>query len=159
MTHRRTALTIVGTGLAGITAAGAVLLPTTANADRHDQTIRFVDTTTQAVEFDNSVALTGIDTERRGHGGGHGDRARPHGDEVGTSSVLVSRAHGGVRIDGSVALEDGTINFARIRVDHGDREGRGVVTGGTGEYRGADGTIRTRELDEESTLVRIRLTD
>jgi len=147
MTSRRTALTLVGTTLAGLTAAGAVIVP--ASADRHDRNIRFVDTTTQAVEFHDSVALTGIDTDGRGR----------RADEVGTSSVLVTRTHDGVRIDGSVALEDGTITFARIRVDEGDREGRGVVTGGTGEYRDAEGTIRTRELDDESTRVRILLTD
>jgi hypothetical protein len=147
MTSRRTALTLIGTTVAGLTLAGAVAIP--ANADRNDRTIRFVDTTTQAVEFEHSVALTGIDTNGRGR----------HADEVGTSSVLVSRTHDGVRIDGSVALEDGTITFARLLVDEGDREGRGRVTGGTGEYRDAEGTIRTRELDDESSRVRILLTD
>ena len=109
-------------------------------------TLKFTDTTLKSVEVSDTVFLaSGVD--------------RNKGKVIGYSTVRgeLDEDDDSVEFTAAIALKGGLI-YLTVTVEDGDDAATGEVTGGTGKYEDATGTVRVRDLDDGDDDVSVRIT-
>jgi hypothetical protein len=122
---------------------GALVLPAVASAHNASHTLKFTAVTVKRVAF-TKTNFGGQETDVNSTGKTIGF------DDVNITFTGASTAKGNVAVD----LKGGFL-YGAIATTNGGKTFRGKVTGGTGPYKGATGTITAKEISTTKTAVTI----
>ncbi len=124
---------------------GALLLPAAASAHSVTHTLKFTAVQTKSVNFSKTA------------GGSSGQDLNSAGKIIGFDMIYFSfnpktkTASGGVTLDTNGGFLYGTLKFTKGPVTHG------TVTGGTGKFKGATGTITGKNLNKKGTRTAVTI--
>ena len=138
---------IAAAGAAAVLAGtGALLLPAVASAHSTAHTLKFT-----------AVALTGAKFSKTAAGQVHKD-VNGAGKTIGFDMIYFQvdpathKPSGGVTLDTNGGFLYGTLKFSNNPVQ------TGTVTGGTGAFKGATGTITAKDLNKSGTRTAVTIT-
>jgi len=137
---------IAAVGVAALLGTGAFLLPSVASASSSTHTLKFISVTKKAVNFSKTS------------GGQSDEDLNKAGKIVGFDEIYFQfnpkthTASGGVTLDTNGGFLYGTLKFTNGPVT------RGKVTGGTGIFKGATGTITGKNLNKSGTRTAVTIT-
>ena len=144
MKVRRSIASVGAAALLG--GAGAFLLPAVASAHSVTHTLNFTAVTQKSVNFSGTTA------------GEAENDINKAGKIIGFDVIYIAlnpkthTASGGVTVDTNGGFLYGTLNFTNGPVTHGK------VTGGTGIFQGATGTITGKDLNKSGTRTAVTIT-
>jgi hypothetical protein len=137
---------IAAVGAAALLGTGAFLLPSVASASSSTHTLKFISVTKKSVNFSKTS------------GGQSDEDLNKAGKIVGFDEIYFQfnpKTHtpsGGVTLDTNGGFLYGTLKFTNGPVT------RGKVTGGTGIFKGATGTITGKNLNKSGTRTAVTIT-
>lgn len=135
---------MVAAGAAALAGAGALLVPAVAGASTTSHTMTFVAVVQGRANFSRTSF-------------GEDDKNMRHGKVVGFDVIhgrvdpTTHTAHGQVALSARGGMMFGTLRFSNGPVT------RGRVTGGTGRFAGATGTIYARSLNKADTRTAVTI--
>jgi hypothetical protein len=137
---------IAAVGAAGLVGTGAFMLPAIAGSHSVTHTLKFISVTKKSANFSKTS-------------GGQSDwDVNKAGKVIGFDEIYfkfnpkTQTASGGVTLDTKGGFLYGTLKFSNGPVTHGK------VTGGTGIFKGATGTITGRNLNKRGTRTAVTIT-
>ena len=141
----RTSIAAAGAAVV-LAGAGAVLLPAVASAHSTTHTLKFTAVSLNSAKFSKTAA-----------GEIHKD-VNSAGKIIGFDEIYFQvdpathKPSGGVTLDTNGGFLYGTLKFSNNPVQ------TGTVTGGTGSFKGATGTITAKDLNKSGTRAAITIT-
>jgi len=135
---------IAAVSAAALLGTGAFLLPAAASAHTTTHTLKFISVTKKSANFSKTS-------------GGQADEDISKGKIVGFDTIYFTfnpktkTASGGVTLDTNGGFLYGTLKFSNGPVTHGK------VTGGTGIFKGATGTITGKNLNKSGTRTAVTI--
>lgn len=140
----RTSIAAVGTA-ALLGGTGAFLVPAAASAHSVTHTLKFTAVQQKSASFSRTIAFAADDVNKAGK-------------IIGFDVIYVEfnpkthTASGGLTLDTNGGFLYGTLEFTNSPVTHGR------VTGGTGRFKGATGTITGKDLNKSGTRTAVTIT-
>jgi hypothetical protein len=139
-------MSIAAVGAAALLGSGAFVLPAVASVRMTAHTIKFTSVQQRSAKFSKTaVGESDIDYNKAGK-------------IVGFDTIYFSfdpqthQPSGGVTLDTNGGFLYATLNFTQSKVIHG------TVTGGTGKFAGATGTITAKSLNKKGTRTAVTIT-
>jgi hypothetical protein len=138
---------IVTVGAAAVLAAGALLLPAAASARSSTHTLTFISLTSRAIMFTQTT------------GAEQNTNVNAAGKIVGfnTLNFTVNPSTGKIRADAVINTKGGFL-YGIVTTTTTSRVSHGKVTGGTGAFEDATGTIVGRDLNKSGSRSVITIT-
>jgi hypothetical protein len=135
---------IAAVGAAALLGTGAFAIPALASPHGTTHTLKFISVTKKSVMF-TKTEFAGQDTDVNAKGKTVGF------DEIYVKATSATAGAANVTLDttGGMLYGTGTINFKTGKFTHGK------VTGGTGAFKGATGTIKAKDISSTKTAVTI----
>lgn len=140
----RTSIAAVGTA-ALLGGTGAFLVPAAASAQSLTHTLKFTAVQQKSANFSRTAAFESLDIDKAGKIIGFDVICIAFNPKTNTTS-------GGVTLDANGGFLYGTLEFTNSPVTHGK------VTGGTGVFKGATGTITAKDLNKSGTRTAVTIT-
>jgi hypothetical protein len=134
---------IVAAGAAIVLATtGALALPALASAHNASTTLKFTAVTNNAVAFTTST------------GGSQETDVNSTGKTIGFDVVYFTVRGNSATVNAAFDIKGGLL-YGRVTTTNGGKTFTGKVTGGTGTFKGATGTITAKTLPRHKTAITI----